>query len=1347
MQKHTIFLITILAFFLPAYVQADWVDLNSSPDPFTVEVLELAAERTVLKFSVNRYLTGTVDIDGKAFISLQKLRKESMIEEAGSPRLPRINRALVIPDNGRMGYKVISSSYIEIEDIDVAPSKGHLLRTVDPATVLYTFGDVYENNAFFPGDLVKLREPHILRDFRGIVLELNAFQYNPVTRTLRIYTDVTLEVTKTAPGGINTLQRRKPLKKIDPQFEKFYRRHFLNFSGLDYPLLPESGSLLIICYDDFMTTMAPFVEWKNQKGLPTEIVPVSEVGSTSDQIKSYVRTYYFENDLGYLLIVGDHLQVPTFISGSDPVYSLLSGTDSYPEIFVGRFSAENQAQVETQVQRTITYEKYPDPEGDWYHMGLGDADESGPCNPEQYDFQHITNIALDLLRWNYTQMDSVYTTFGGTTAMISHFLNEGRSIFNYAGHGWIQGVGPVDFTSSDINALVNDNKLTHFVAIACEPGNFQNTTCMGEAWLRATNDVTGEPTGAIAVYLSKISQTWFPPYDMQDEGVDLLCADSMLTFGGMCFNGSGLMIDLWPLGPYEFENWTIFGDPSVFLRSTTPYELSVIHNTFLPLGTSNFTVTVNGPGGAFEGAMVCGMNENIYANGITDASGQVTLTFDPPPGQIGTFTLTVTTANAIPYITEVDLVVLSGAYVIYNNHTVQDDLTGNNNGQLDYGETVELAITVENAGLANAENVFVVLSTQDPLITTGRDSVYIGTVNALDSITVDRAFEFSVAPEVEDGHNVAFLLSASDGVDVWESYFAVSAHAPECEYISNTISDPPPGNQNGNLDPGESGEITVTVINNGSSNVADLVVELTANDPYVTITSAAAYLSVLSPGTSADIDFDITASLTCPQGHTAPLNLAFSGGGYYATDNFTIIIGDQIYAPSGPDNYGYMAYDLNDYPEFPVYDWVEICADSGGPGTLVPFVEDEQVFHYALPFEFQYYGVEYDSFTVAANGWIGMGAVGPDDYSNSGIPDGDGPSSMIAAYWEDLRPQWPIGGEVWTWYDDVEHRLVIEYNYIAQYAPATSFETFQAILYDPAHHPTLTGDGRILMQYKQMSAAFQTEGTIGIENHDETDGIQFFFDGNYDPKATPIENGMAVLYTTPASSPDLSITLTPQGAPIVIPSGGGSFDFDLLIENGGSSTEIFDAWIDVTLPNGSNFGPIILREDLFLMSGETLSRSLNQAVPAAAPAGDYTYYGKVGLHPNAVFNSDSFPFEKQSGETMDPPDGEWILTGWEDLTNSTITSTEIPAEFALLPNYPNPFNPVTTISFALPEASKVELRVYDISGKLVKELISGWRQAGVHDVTFEAPNLSSGIYIYRLNADNFEASGKMLLIK
>ncbi len=84
---------------------------------------------------------------------------------------------------------------------------------------------------------------------------------------------------------------------------------------------------------------------------------------------------------------------------------------------------------------------------------------------------------------------------------------------------------------------------------------------------------------------------------------------------------------------------------------------------------------------------------------------------------------------------------------------------------------------------------------------------------------------------------------------------------------------------------------------------------------------------------------------------------------------------------------------------------------------------------------------------------------------------------------------------------------------------------------------------------------------------------------------------------------------------------------------------------------------------------------------------------------------------------------------------------------ALAQNYPNPFNPSTTIRFTIPESGNVKLTVINSLGEKVAELINGQISAGEHEIMFNASNLPSGVYVYRIEANNFVQNNKMMLLK
>ena len=231
----------------------------------------------------------------------------------------------------------------------------------------------------------------------------------------------------------------------------------------------------------------------------------------------------------------------------------------------------------------------------------------------------------------------------------------------------------------------------------------------------------------------------------------------------------------------------------------------------------------------------------------------------------------------------------------------------------------------------------------------------------------------------------------------------------------------------------------------------------------------------------------------------------------------------------------------------------------------------------------------------------------------------------------------------------------------------------------------------------------------------------------------------------------LQVNITPYNPPNVIPETGGSFDFNILLRNLAQELQTVDLWTEILLP-GFGSVQIMTVTDILLPGNLTVDRDRTQVVPEYAPAGTYTYIAYIGDYPWVMEDFDLFQFDKAGdapGGSLGSP-SDWLCTG-EDFEGSmgsmTLSSEPLPTEYALLGAFPNPFNPTTTINYALPEAAKVSLTIYDISGRLVAELVDGWREAGTHDITFDGSALASGVYIYSLSAGEFTANGKMVFLK
>jgi hypothetical protein len=668
-----IFLVTIFPFFTFA-ATSTWVGISSDvPAKATCQVISQDGAATTLFIRVEGFHQQSVQTPRGAALSIS-LPGGSALLETGSPDLPKLTVPLIIPPGTEMQAEVISSSYRDFTGMEIAPSKGNLYRDQDPANIPYTYGTVYDQSKYFPGAITGMRSSYVLRDFTGQTLLVQPFQYNPSTKNLRVYFSMTVKV---KPVSASSRLRIAAPSIMDITYAPIYASHFVNYNSFNYTPLYDAGRMLIISDSALAPLMQPFIVHKKRMGQPTEMVTVNTIGNTPAQIKSFIEQQYFLNGLTFVLLVGDDIQVVTATTSagdSDPSYGYILGNDSYAEVMVGRFSANDSAQLVTQVRRTIDYEMSPVAGETWYKRAICVASDEGPGDDNEMDYEHARLMRQDLMNYTYDRVDELYDGSQGiadsvgdpTAADMVAAINEGRGLITYTGHGSTSGCSTTGFNLNNIQQLVNFDQLPFFWSVACVNGNFTNATCLAEGLLRAT-DSAGRARGAIATLMSTINQSWDPPMDGQDEMVDLLVetypTNIKRTFGGLSVNGCMHMNDVYGAAGAEMtDTWTCFGDPSLNVRTAEPMPLVVTHPFTVEESSTAMQINVN-----VDSALCCLSLRDSIVSTSWSLLGASFFTYSGL--MVGdTLDLTVTGYNRIPYTARIPVLpVTSGMSTLSGN--------------------------------------------------------------------------------------------------------------------------------------------------------------------------------------------------------------------------------------------------------------------------------------------------------------------------------------------------------------------------------------------------------------------------------------------------------------------------------------------------------------------------------------------------------------------------------------------------------------------------------------------------------------------------------------------------------
>ncbi|MFH1681572.1 MAG: C25 family cysteine peptidase [Candidatus Eisenbacteria bacterium] len=1104
----------------------------------------------------------------------------------------------------------------------------------------------------------------------------------------------------------------------------------------------EEGGYLIVSAPELLAAVEPLARWKREMGFDVTVVSTSVAGAGNEGIRTYVRNLYLNSEPPpqYLVLVGDVDLVPGWDyhqSVTDLPYALIDGDDFLPDLYVGRLSAGTVEQANTIVSKIVGYESDPyRADTTWFSRALlvaGDYSSSTPVPVSRWCREMLYGTG-------FAAVDTVFYPPHWSTAppFIRASIDRGVSLVSYRGwaYSW-RGWEPPKFTVDHIPSLNNGRKLPAVFSFVCENGNYAEYECFGEAWIRAGTPET--PKGAVAFIGN--SEHW--SHTRHNDAAAIGAFDAIGGEGirrlGDILHASKYEIyrefpDLVYYQDHEDESvefyfyiYSLLGDPSMELHLGVPREIAIARPDTIAKGSNYYFVTVTEAGGGdpIEGARV-GLSQagDRLASAFTDGSGEAKLIADFSDDS-APVAITVTGGGLQPLRDSVP-VVSNRTHLGLAGVSVRDNgagrSQGNGDGAANPGETLEIRATLRNANAVAASGVtgFLVGLSQgytiDPALV-GFPDIAAGATAASETTWVVR-----VGKEVEDRRVLRFLLQAYTGGIETDNAFDLAVRSHDFRYDSHALGG------DGVLDPGDTLTLHVTVRNEGSAGAPATTLLLRSETPdLAAVLDSASSLAVLGTGQAGTtaVPFRVHATDSAAVGQGAVFTLlATTASGIVRTTSFTIAVGTASHrAPLGPDAYGYYAYDNSDtdYPDgAPLYEWISCSPAYGGAGTGLD-LEDNDFAIDSIPFPFTFYGKSYNWILISDNGWAAFDTIAAYDFYNWSLPNRYGSAAMIAPFWDNLDPEKAYGGArvgdgVYVFPDTANHRYVIEWSRLGNLRPHhgnrldyDELQTFELILYDPVHYPTPTGDGVIRFQYKQVvnNDFDRMYASVGIEDASEEIGLEYSYTNLYPAAASPLSAGLAIEFSTkpPRHEPFRLAAFRAEPG-----EEGVRLVWEPCDDRPRGATVVYREGADGSRAAAAGWMlPASSRE--FLDTETDPDSSAAYWIGSLDPVGNETLLGP-------------FPYAGRAGG---------------------------PA-FALVSLGPNPSRGSSVLRYMLPSKERVKLRIYTISGRIVRTVIDGEADPGGGTVVWdgrddagrEAP---SGVYFARFETERERRAVKLLLLR
>jgi len=834
-----------------------------------------------------------------------RVNKYSKSDKIGYPSMPVYRKLMEIPLGARIKVKVLSYDLKEYKldeygiQNQIFPCQGPQSKCSDNEQFVID-NNVYNNNQFITSELAKVNIVGTMRSQRLALVEISPFEYNPVEGILRVYENLQFEVEFENADYASTYDIKS----------KYYSHYFSGMQKSVINYIPNTNrenltqypvKYVIVSNPMFQNSLQPLIDWKKQKGFNVVEAYTNEIGTTKEDIKTYLQSLY---DAGttedpapsFILFVGDINQMPTYNNGhgvTDRNYVEYTG-DLLPEIFYGRLSAETTDQLDIMIAKTLQYEQYTMPDPSYLDevvmvagmdSGFGNDWANGQIN---YGTENYFNSDNDIISHTY-----LYPESGGQSSQIKQDISNGVTFANYTAHCSPNGWADPSFVINDISNLANQDKYGLLIGNCCSSSEYQ-TTCFAEEIVRAENKGAvgyiggsnstywdedyyfGVGVGTISEVPPAYEETSLGNYDrsFHTHGEDF--GEWYTTMDQVIFAGNLAVLEGSPgSAEYYWDIYNLIGDPSLMIYLSNPDVMPVSHDDVITIGQTTFEVNT-----APYAYVALNMNGINYATVLADENGLAELVFDglTTPGYAE---LVITAQNYQPWIEDVLVYAPDGPFCIYESYILQDDSLGNGNAKAEFDEDVFININVKNYGTEDANNVVVNLTTDNEYIT------IIDAVENYDTIAVDQSvgrnygFRFKLADNLPDQMDMTFDLVVTDQNDyTWTSNFKVLSYAPNLSAEDLTINDDEGGNGNGILDPGETAIMTFKTKNTGHCIIENVTAGLQPYNQYITVLSADTTLPTLGLSNPCYTSFQVEVDENAPEGIFAEMQYEISGAGY-----------------------------------------------------------------------------------------------------------------------------------------------------------------------------------------------------------------------------------------------------------------------------------------------------------------------------------------------------------------------------------------------------------------------------------------------------------------------------------